>query len=177
MYFAVQASYSARSTFSPPNSSGMKYMYLARVLTGEYTVGKSGIRVPPSKQNPNDPTEAFDTVVDQIPNPNIFVTFYDWQCYPEYLISFQWESLFHSWCHITGNLAVATIVKRKWSWFPILSGWPLNWSVQISQVILSKLLKLLHLKIWAIICNPCLVVFSSFNVCFLWFYFSLKRLQ
>ena len=90
VYFAVDASYSASPTYSPPDpTTGMRYMYLARVLVGDYTVGKEGLRVPPNKLNPNDPTDAFDTVVDQDPNPKIFVTFYDWQCYPDYLIAFQ----------------------------------------------------------------------------------------
>ena len=89
VYFAVHASYSARPTFSPLDlATGMRYMYLARVLVGDYTVGRKGLLVPPNKHNPNDPTDAFDTVVDQNPNPKIFVTFYDWQCYPEYLIAF-----------------------------------------------------------------------------------------
>ena len=89
VYFAVDASYSARSTYSPPDFSRKRYMYLVRVLVGDYTVGRKGLLVPPNKQNHNDPTEAFDTVVDQNPNPAIFVTFYDWQCYPDYLITFQ----------------------------------------------------------------------------------------
>ena len=90
VYFAVHASYSARSTYSQLDlATGMRYMYLARVLAGDYTVGKRGILVPPSKGNPDDSDEAFDTVVDQIPNPKIYVTFYDCQCYPEYLITFQ----------------------------------------------------------------------------------------
>ena len=75
-------------------ATGMRYMYLARVLVGDYAMGKKGLLVPPSKQNPNDPTDAFDTVVDQNPNPKIFVTFYDWQCYPEYLIAFKWKLFF-----------------------------------------------------------------------------------
>ena len=90
VYFAVDASYSAKPTYSPLDlATGMRYMYLARVLVGDYTVGKEGLLVPPNKHNPTDPTDAFDTVVDQEPNPKIFVTFYDWQCYPEYLITFQ----------------------------------------------------------------------------------------
>lgn len=63
-------------------------MYLARVLVGEYTVGKQGMLAPPVK-DPNDPLERFDTAVDQLPNPNIFTVFYDWQCYPDFLITFQ----------------------------------------------------------------------------------------
>ena len=88
VYFALDAAYSARSTYSPPDVYGYRYMYLTRVLVGEYTVGRQGLLTPPAK-NPNDPTDTFDSVVDQIPNPGIFVVFYDWQCYPEYLITFQ----------------------------------------------------------------------------------------
>ena len=64
-------------------------MYLTRVLVGEYTVGRQGLLTPPAKNPTVDPTDTFDSVVDQNPNPTIFVVFYDWQCYPEYLITFQ----------------------------------------------------------------------------------------
>lgn len=89
VYFALDASYSARSTYSPPDANGMRYMYLTRVLVGEYTVGRQGLLTPPAKNQLDDPTDTYDSVVDQIPNPRIFVVFYDWQCYPEYLITFQ----------------------------------------------------------------------------------------
>ena len=88
MYFALDASYSARSTYSPPDANGCRFMYLTRVLVGEYTVGKQGILTPPAK-NPSDPTDTYDSVVDNVAKPQIFVVFYDWQCYPEYLITFQ----------------------------------------------------------------------------------------
>ncbi|XP_068724841.1 protein mono-ADP-ribosyltransferase PARP14-like [Montipora capricornis] len=88
VYFALQSSYSARSTYSPPDANGYRYMYLTKVLVGEYTNGKQGLITPPPK-SAADPTDTYDTVVDQIPNPSIFVVFYDWQCYPEYLITFQ----------------------------------------------------------------------------------------
>ena len=88
VYFALQASYSAQSTYSPPDANGCRYMYLTRVLVGEYTVGRRGLLTPPAK-NASDPTDIYDSVVDQMPNPGIFVVFYDWQCYPEYLITFQ----------------------------------------------------------------------------------------
>ena len=87
VYFAHDASYSARSTYSPPDVNGERYIYLARVLVGEFTVGNSGMLVPPPKQ-PQDPTILFDSVVDNTSNPGIFVIFYDSQAYPEYLIVF-----------------------------------------------------------------------------------------
>ncbi|XP_022787787.1 poly [ADP-ribose] polymerase 14-like [Stylophora pistillata] len=88
VYFAKEASYSASSQYSPPGPTGFRHMYLARVLVGDYTVGKKDIIVPPSKTL-NDPTDTYDSVVDQIPNPEIFVVFQDPQSYPEYLITFQ----------------------------------------------------------------------------------------
>lgn len=88
MYFAAHASYSAQSLYSPPDNNGHRHMYLARVLVGEYTVGRQGILTPPVK-NANNVTDTYDTVVDNVSNPGIFVVFYDWQCYPEYLITFQ----------------------------------------------------------------------------------------
>ena len=88
MYFAMQASYSAQSTYSPPDDSGHRHMYLARVLVGEYAAGKQGILTPPPKSSDNL-TDTYDTVVNDVSNPAIVVAFYDWQCYPEYLITFQ----------------------------------------------------------------------------------------
>ena len=43
VYFAAKASYSARPQYSPADNNGYKYMYLTRVLVGEYTVGKKKV--------------------------------------------------------------------------------------------------------------------------------------
>ena len=97
MYFARDASYSAdyavssggiRTTLS---SGGFgpadRHMYLACVLTGEYTKGNGSMLVPPAKSS-NNPNVLYDSVVDNVANPSIFVVFYDAQAYPEYLITF-----------------------------------------------------------------------------------------
>ena len=52
VYFAKDAKYAARDQYSPRDSRGHKHMYLAKVLTGEYTKGRSGMKEPPAK----DPT-------------------------------------------------------------------------------------------------------------------------
>ena len=88
VYFACDASYSARPTYSPPDPQGHKYMYYARVLTGEFTRGSSGLIVPPPKNPQKDPNIPFDSVVDNVANPSVFVIFNDTQAYPEYLIQF-----------------------------------------------------------------------------------------
>nr|XP_020635225.1 poly [ADP-ribose] polymerase 14-like isoform X2 [Pogona vitticeps] len=87
-YFAVNAQYSAHDTYSTPDANGKKYMYLARVLVGEYSAGSQGLIVPPSK-NATDPTDLFDSVTDNVTKPSLFVTFNDIQAYPEYLITFR----------------------------------------------------------------------------------------
>ena len=86
-YFARDASYSANARYSAPDLNGHQHMYLARVLTGEYTTGQSGYLVPPAK-DPNNPAVLYDSVVDNVQNPKIFVIFYDPQAYPEYHIEF-----------------------------------------------------------------------------------------
>jgi poly [ADP-ribose] polymerase 10/14/15 len=47
MYFAVDASYSIDDTYSCPDSQGNKYMYLARVVVGDFCVGNDTMNVPP----------------------------------------------------------------------------------------------------------------------------------
>ncbi|KAM9287600.1 protein mono-ADP-ribosyltransferase PARP14 isoform 2-T2 [Morus bassanus] len=87
-YFAVDASYSAQDSYSRPDMNGRRYMYLARVLTGQYCAGSTGLITPPPK-NPADPTDLYDSVVDDVHNPTMFVIFNDIQAYPEYLITFR----------------------------------------------------------------------------------------
>ncbi|XP_006822617.2 protein mono-ADP-ribosyltransferase PARP14-like [Saccoglossus kowalevskii] len=87
-YFALESSYSASNTYSPvdPNT-GHKHVYHCKVLTGEFTTGSQGLLVPPSK-NPNDPTDCYDSVTDNVQNPVLFVIFNDAMAYPEYHITF-----------------------------------------------------------------------------------------
>ncbi|XP_077623737.1 protein mono-ADP-ribosyltransferase PARP14 isoform X2 [Crocuta crocuta] len=86
-YFAVTACYSASDTYSRPDRNGKKHMYYVRVLTGTYTRGNQSLIVPPPK-SPDNPTDLYDTVTDCVDNPGLFVVFYDYQAYPEYLITF-----------------------------------------------------------------------------------------
>ncbi|XP_035663100.1 protein mono-ADP-ribosyltransferase PARP14-like isoform X2 [Branchiostoma floridae] len=88
VYFAKSASYSAQATYSPPDTQGNKYIYQARVIVGEYTTGRHGMLEPPAK-NPANAVVRFDSVVDNMNNPSIFVVFHDNDAYPEYLIVFK----------------------------------------------------------------------------------------
>ncbi|XP_045707985.1 protein mono-ADP-ribosyltransferase PARP15 isoform X2 [Phyllostomus hastatus] len=88
-YFAVDASYSANDNYSRPDSNGKKHVYVVRVLTGAYTLGHEGLISPPSKNTFNS-TDLFDSVTDDIQYPKVFVVFFDYQAYPEYLITFRY---------------------------------------------------------------------------------------
>ncbi|XP_075904598.1 poly(ADP-ribose) polymerase family member 14-related sequence 1 isoform X2 [Nelusetta ayraudi] len=84
-YFAVKASYSAQDTYAKPNPNGEKFVYVCRVLSGEFALGKQGMVEPPIKAS----TLLFDSVVDNMTKPSMFVIFHDANAYPEYLITFK----------------------------------------------------------------------------------------
>ncbi|NXP05277.1 PAR14 polymerase, partial [Thinocorus orbignyianus] len=86
-YFAVQASYSAHDTYSKPDVDRKKYMYLARVLVGEYAQGKSG-SITPAAKNAGNSIDLYDSSTDNVAHPSMFIIFNDIQAYPEYLITF-----------------------------------------------------------------------------------------
>ncbi|NXK58450.1 PAR14 polymerase, partial [Sylvietta virens] len=86
-YFAVNASYSANDTYSKPDVDGKKYMYLARVLVGEYSLGKKG-SITPSRKDVSNSVDLFDSSTDNMSQPSMFIIFSDIQAYPEYLITF-----------------------------------------------------------------------------------------
>uniref|UniRef100_A0A3B5MJ33 Poly [ADP-ribose] polymerase n=1 Tax=Xiphophorus couchianus TaxID=32473 RepID=A0A3B5MJ33_9TELE len=84
-YFAVNSNYSAQDTYSRPNAKGEKFMYLCKVLTGDYTLGQQTMIAPPTKGT----LGIYDSVVDNTATPSMFVVFHDTQAYPEYLITFK----------------------------------------------------------------------------------------
>ncbi|XP_047433891.1 protein mono-ADP-ribosyltransferase PARP14-like [Mugil cephalus] len=86
-YFAVNASYSAHTTYATPAADGSQTMFVAQVLTGTYTQGNGNMRVPPPR-NSQKLHDLYDSVVDQTHNPSIYVIFSDNQAYPAYLITF-----------------------------------------------------------------------------------------
>lgn len=87
MYFAVNASYSCQGQYSRPDTVGIRRIYFCRVLTGDFTIGKHGMRVPPVKQAGSH--DLFDSVVNNVSSPIMFIIFNDTQAYPEYLIHFK----------------------------------------------------------------------------------------
>ncbi|XP_051728439.1 protein mono-ADP-ribosyltransferase PARP10 isoform X2 [Ctenopharyngodon idella] len=86
VYFAVNATLSVSDTYSPPNADGHKFIFVAKVLTGEFTVGKHEMKTAPLKENSAIPFR-YHSVTDHINSPTLFVIFNDTQAYPQYLIT------------------------------------------------------------------------------------------
>ena len=63
-------------------------MFVARVLCGTSTLGKAEYKTPP----PIDPSSSsgpfYDSCVDRMESPNLYVIFERSQCYPEYIIEY-----------------------------------------------------------------------------------------
>uniref|UniRef100_A0ABM0GLZ7 Poly [ADP-ribose] polymerase n=1 Tax=Saccoglossus kowalevskii TaxID=10224 RepID=A0ABM0GLZ7_SACKO len=85
-YFAINSEYSMQDRYSPKDSNGQKWMFEARVLVGEYTQGSKELRAPPPKGS--NQADRYDSVTDNVNNPQAFTVFYDYQAYPDYIITF-----------------------------------------------------------------------------------------
>ena len=86
VYFARDAHYSNR--YARPDVSGNRRMYLTRVLTGEFIASGQGTVIPPAKNPQVNPNVLFDSTVDTMGNPGIYVVYFDAQNYPAYLITY-----------------------------------------------------------------------------------------
>ncbi|XP_068170277.1 protein mono-ADP-ribosyltransferase PARP12 [Antennarius striatus] len=82
-YFARDASCADR--YSSSNNSQNKFMFVALVLVGDYTVGNSSFVRPPPKV---DGSTYYDSCVDSETDPSIHVVYDKQQIYPEYLINY-----------------------------------------------------------------------------------------
>ena len=87
VYFARDSKYSSHTTYSPPDSRGIQRMFLCRVVVGDWCRGKDGQLTPDAK--PGNELELFDSTVDNVNNPSLWVVYHDAQAYPEYLVSFK----------------------------------------------------------------------------------------
>ncbi|XP_030575639.1 protein mono-ADP-ribosyltransferase PARP12-like isoform X2 [Archocentrus centrarchus] len=82
-YFARDARYSHNYT----GDTDVRTMFISRVLVGNYTRGSSDYVRPPSKDGGD--INFYDSCVDDVMNPSIFVVFEKHQIYPEYLLQYK----------------------------------------------------------------------------------------
>eukprot|EP00063_Salmo_salar_P058390 XP_014033225.1 PREDICTED: poly [ADP-ribose] polymerase 10-like [Salmo salar] len=88
VYFAVNSALSIQDQYSPPNADGHKFVFVTKVLTGDFTQGSHSMKAAPLKESSDIPLR-YDSVADKTDNPSLFVIFNDTQAYPEYLITCQ----------------------------------------------------------------------------------------
>ena len=88
VYFALNSALSVADQYSPPNADGHKFVFVAKVLTGDFTLGCSSMKAAPLKESADIPLR-YDSVTDNLSKPTMFVIFNDTQAYPEYLITCQ----------------------------------------------------------------------------------------
>nr|XP_032661647.1 protein mono-ADP-ribosyltransferase TIPARP-like [Chelonoidis abingdonii] len=86
-YFARRASYSHR--YAPPAEAGLRHVFLCKVLVGRSALGQPALRRPPPL-DPGDPTsDLYDSCVDSLSDPQIYVVFDNNQCYPYFLLQYR----------------------------------------------------------------------------------------
>merc|ERR1719377_230225 len=85
VYFARDSEYSASTTYSRPDGAGIQHMFLCRVVVGEFCQGRSNALAPDVRTG----HLLYDSTVDNLSNPNMYVTYHDSQAYPEYLVKFR----------------------------------------------------------------------------------------
>ena len=86
VYFARDASYSTYPLYSPPDAQGWQTIFAVRCVVGEWSKGVRDAPTPAER----DPAKnlLYDTTVDDMKKPSIFVTYHDAQAYPEYRVRF-----------------------------------------------------------------------------------------
>ncbi|KAH8058949.1 platelet-activating factor acetyltransferase [Aureococcus anophagefferens] len=87
VYFARDASYSAYPLYCRPDDNGVQSIFLCRVVIGQYCQGRKDALTPDIRDDSRN--LLFDSTVNHVANPEIFVTYHDAQAYPEYLIKFK----------------------------------------------------------------------------------------
>ncbi|XP_037552138.1 protein mono-ADP-ribosyltransferase PARP12-like [Nematolebias whitei] len=92
-YFARDATYSHSYT----GNTVVRAMFVSRVLVGSYTKGVFSYVRPPSKDGGD--VNFYDSCVDNVLNPSIFVVFEKHQIYPEYLIQYRSADLLDDFVH------------------------------------------------------------------------------
>ena len=86
-YFATTAKYS--DLYADKNqSTGLKSMFVAKVLVGRICQGQNGMKRPPNIDPSDFKKGQFDTTVNTVVNPTIFCVFDKNQYYPEYVVEY-----------------------------------------------------------------------------------------
>jgi poly [ADP-ribose] polymerase 10/14/15 len=70
--------------YSPPDANGVQNMFLVRAVVGEVCKGVKDDLTPAVRYE----NQLYDSTVDDVQRPSIYVTYNDAQVYPDILIKF-----------------------------------------------------------------------------------------
>ncbi|XP_062373866.1 protein mono-ADP-ribosyltransferase PARP12-like [Sardina pilchardus] len=84
-YFSKDASYANQYT----NKHGVRFLFVCQVVVGDYALGQPDYYRPPFKDEKK--TVSFDSCVDDLARPSVYVIFERNQTYPEFLIKYRAE--------------------------------------------------------------------------------------
>mmetsp|Transcript_7547 Transcript_7547/g.19452 ORF Transcript_7547/g.19452 Transcript_7547/m.19452 type:complete len:1532 (-) Transcript_7547:376-4971(-) len=87
VYFARDAAYSAQPAYAQPGKDGYCRMLSCRVLHGIYCKGEENALTPDVYDASTN--RLYDSTVNDVRNPIMWITYHDAQAYPEYLIYFK----------------------------------------------------------------------------------------
>ena len=75
------------------DSESVRFMFLAEVLVGSFAQGEASMKKPPPKSDSSaSKKELYDSCVDNVDRPSIFVLFNSDQYYPTFLIQYKIKS-------------------------------------------------------------------------------------
>ena len=81
VYFARDSAYSSATVYAKPDAEGRQYILASRVIVGDYCKGKEDALTPDVRDQSTQ--SLYDSTVDNVENPSVFVTYHDAQAYPE----------------------------------------------------------------------------------------------
>ncbi|XP_076152629.1 protein mono-ADP-ribosyltransferase PARP12-like isoform X1 [Alosa pseudoharengus] len=84
-YFSKDASYANEYT----NKQGVRFLFMCQVTVGDYALGQPDYYRPPFKDEKK--TVSYDSCVDDLARPSVYVIFEKNQIYPEFLIKYRTE--------------------------------------------------------------------------------------
>ncbi|KAJ8319960.1 hypothetical protein KUTeg_001547 [Tegillarca granosa] len=89
--------FSKSSIYADSYTDESKEMFVVLVLAGDTVKGDPSYVRPPPK-NPRDPHELYDSCVDDVNSPNIYVIFTFDQVYPQYVVKYKRKSVLEFRC-------------------------------------------------------------------------------
>ena len=87
MYFSINSCYADDFARRAADENGYRWMFLVEVITGQFALGKKNMVAAP--QLPNSTDTLYDSVVDNLEYPTMYIVFKDTAAYPLYILTYK----------------------------------------------------------------------------------------